>query len=199
MADILTPPLGESVSEATVAKWSKKAGESVKKDELILELETDKVSLEVVAPSDGVLTIDAAEGDHGDAGPEAGLGRWRQRPARRGHACRAAARRRRRKPAAAAAPAGEAQPEPVLGKPAPREAAAGRRYSGAEPAARPLGAAHRHREQARSHRHLRHRQGRPFDQGRRPGRAWKPRPPPRRHRPRPPSPVWRASARSACA
>jgi 2-oxoglutarate dehydrogenase E2 component (dihydrolipoamide succinyltransferase) len=62
MADILTPPLGESVSEATVAKWTKKAGDSVKKDELLLELETDKVSLEVVAPADGVLAIDADEG-----------------------------------------------------------------------------------------------------------------------------------------
>jgi len=62
MADILTPPLGESVSEATVAKWTKKNGEPVKKDELLVELETDKVSLEVVAPGDGVLTIDAAEG-----------------------------------------------------------------------------------------------------------------------------------------
>jgi 2-oxoglutarate dehydrogenase E2 component (dihydrolipoamide succinyltransferase) len=62
MADIVTPTLGESVTEATVAKWSKKAGDTVKKDELLVELETDKVSLEVVAPSDGVLSIDAAEG-----------------------------------------------------------------------------------------------------------------------------------------
>jgi 2-oxoglutarate dehydrogenase E2 component (dihydrolipoamide succinyltransferase) len=62
MADILTPALGESVTEATVAKWTKKTGEAVKKDELLLELETDKVSLEVVAPEDGVLTIAAEEG-----------------------------------------------------------------------------------------------------------------------------------------
>ena len=62
MADILTPTLGESVTEATIAKWSKKSGEAVKKDEMILELETDKVSLEVVAPADGTLTIDAEEG-----------------------------------------------------------------------------------------------------------------------------------------
>ena len=64
MADILTPTLGESVSEATVAKWTKKAGDAVKKDELLVELETDKVSLEVVAPADGVLAeITAGEGD----------------------------------------------------------------------------------------------------------------------------------------
>ncbi len=69
MADILTPTLGESVSEATVAKWTKKAGDSVKKDELLVELETDKVSLEVVAPADGVLAeITAAEGDTVTAG-----------------------------------------------------------------------------------------------------------------------------------
>ena len=61
MADIMTPALGESVTEATVARWTKKAGEAVKKDELLVELETDKVSLEVVAPSDGVLSSISAE------------------------------------------------------------------------------------------------------------------------------------------
>ena len=63
MTDIMTPALGESVSEATVARWTKKAGEPVKKDEILVELETDKVSLEVVAQEDGVLSeITAAEG-----------------------------------------------------------------------------------------------------------------------------------------
>jgi 2-oxoglutarate dehydrogenase E2 component (dihydrolipoamide succinyltransferase) len=56
MADILTPALGESVTEATIGKWTKKAGDAVKKDEVLVELETDKVSLEVVSPSDGVLS-----------------------------------------------------------------------------------------------------------------------------------------------
>ena len=56
MTDIMTPALGESVTEATVARWAKKAGEAVRKDELLVELETDKVSLEVVAPEDGVLS-----------------------------------------------------------------------------------------------------------------------------------------------
>ncbi|MGV9008357.1 2-oxoglutarate dehydrogenase complex dihydrolipoyllysine-residue succinyltransferase [Brevundimonas sp.] len=64
MADILTPALGESVSEASIAKWTKKVGDAVKKDEVLVELETDKVSLEVVAPADGTLSeIKAAEGD----------------------------------------------------------------------------------------------------------------------------------------
>jgi len=63
MTDIMTPALGESVTEATVARWAKKAGEAVKRDEVIVELETDKVSLEVSAPEDGVLSeINAEEG-----------------------------------------------------------------------------------------------------------------------------------------
>ena len=64
MTDIMTPALGESVTEATVARWAKKAGEAVRKDELLVELETDKVSLEVVAPEDGVLSeITAGDGE----------------------------------------------------------------------------------------------------------------------------------------
>ena len=63
MTDIMTPALGESVTEATVARWSKKAGDAVKRDDVLVELETDKVSLEVVALADGVLSaIEAEEG-----------------------------------------------------------------------------------------------------------------------------------------
>jgi 2-oxoglutarate dehydrogenase E2 component (dihydrolipoamide succinyltransferase) len=63
MTDIMTPALGESVTEATVARWAKQSGEAVKRDEVLVELETDKVSLEVVAPEDGILSeIDAEEG-----------------------------------------------------------------------------------------------------------------------------------------
>ena len=63
MTDIVVPTLGESVSEATVAKWMKKAGDSVRKDETLVELETDKVSVEVSAPEAGVLSeIVAGEG-----------------------------------------------------------------------------------------------------------------------------------------
>jgi 2-oxoglutarate dehydrogenase E2 component (dihydrolipoamide succinyltransferase) len=63
MTDIVVPTLGESVSEATVAKWLKKAGDAVKKDETLVELETDKVSVEVSAPEAGVLSdIVAQEG-----------------------------------------------------------------------------------------------------------------------------------------
>ncbi len=53
--DVIVPALGESVSEATIAKWYKKPGDVVKVDELLLELETEKVTLEVSASAEGVL------------------------------------------------------------------------------------------------------------------------------------------------
>ncbi len=59
--DITVPTLGESVSEATVAKWFKKAGDAVKADEPLVELETDKVTLEVNAPASGVLSAIGVE------------------------------------------------------------------------------------------------------------------------------------------
>jgi 2-oxoglutarate dehydrogenase E2 component (dihydrolipoamide succinyltransferase) len=117
MADIMTPTLGESVTEATVARWTKKAGDPVRKDEILVELETDKVSLEVAAPSDGVLAeISAEEG--ATVEPGAVLGKISE-----GAAAPAPKANGGAKPAqSAAAPAGEAQPEPAPGKPAPKEA-----------------------------------------------------------------------------
>src|ERR671916_836748 len=53
--EIRVPTLGESVSEATIGRWFKKPGDAVKADEPILELETDKVTLEVNAPAAGTL------------------------------------------------------------------------------------------------------------------------------------------------
>jgi len=62
--EIRVPTLGESVSEATIGKWFKKPGDAVKADEPLVELETDKVTLEVNAPSAGVLgEIVAKEGE----------------------------------------------------------------------------------------------------------------------------------------
>jgi 2-oxoglutarate dehydrogenase E2 component (dihydrolipoamide succinyltransferase) len=61
--EIKVPTLGESVSEATVGKWFKKVGDQVAADEPLVELETDKVTLEVPSPSAGVIeAIDAADG-----------------------------------------------------------------------------------------------------------------------------------------
>jgi len=102
MADIMTPALGESVTEATVARWTKKPGEAVRKDEILVELETDKVSLEVAAPSDGVLeSISAEEG--ATVEPGAVLGRVTEGAA-----------------AAAPKPAPKAEAKPEAAKPAPK-------------------------------------------------------------------------------
>lgn len=69
MTQIVVPTLGESVSEATVAQWLKKEGETVGADEPIVELETDKVTLEVNAPQAGVISkIIAAEGSNVEVG-----------------------------------------------------------------------------------------------------------------------------------
>ncbi len=66
--DVMVPTLGESVSEATVSTWFKSVGDSVAADEMLCELETDKVSVEVPAPAAGVLTeINAPEGTTVDA------------------------------------------------------------------------------------------------------------------------------------
>src|SRR5579863_6529654 len=53
--EIKVPAMGESVSEATVGKWFKAQGDAVARDEPLLELETDKVTVEVPAPADGAL------------------------------------------------------------------------------------------------------------------------------------------------
>ncbi len=67
--DVMVPTLGESVTEATVATWFKKPGEAVSQDEMLCELETDKVSVEVPAPASGVLTeVLKNEGDTVEAG-----------------------------------------------------------------------------------------------------------------------------------
>ncbi len=64
MTEIRVPTLGESVTEATIGKWFKKAGEAVAVDEPLVELETDKVTIEVPAPAAGVLSeIAAKNGD----------------------------------------------------------------------------------------------------------------------------------------
>jgi 2-oxoglutarate dehydrogenase E2 component (dihydrolipoamide succinyltransferase) len=112
MADIMTPALGESVTEATVARWAKKAGDAVRKDEILVELETDKVSLEVAAPSDGVLSeIVAAEG--ATIEPGAVLGRITDG---------AAAPKAAEAPKPAAAPAPAAPPKAAAPAPAPAPA-----------------------------------------------------------------------------
>jgi 2-oxoglutarate dehydrogenase E2 component (dihydrolipoamide succinyltransferase) len=115
MTEIRVPTLGESVTEATIGRWFKKAGDAVAVDEPLVELETDKVTIEVPAPSAGVLgEISAKDGDTVAVG--ALLGQINE------GAAGAAA-----KPAAAPAkPAAPSPPQPVAAAPAsaPRAAPA---------------------------------------------------------------------------
>jgi 2-oxoglutarate dehydrogenase E2 component (dihydrolipoamide succinyltransferase) len=61
--EIRVPPLGESVVEATVGRWTRKPGDPVRRDEILVELETDKITVEVAAPADGVLaSVEREEG-----------------------------------------------------------------------------------------------------------------------------------------
>ena len=66
---ILVPVLGESITEATISKWLKNKGDSINADEALVELETDKVNLEVPSPVDGILTaINFKDGDTVEVG-----------------------------------------------------------------------------------------------------------------------------------
>tara|TARA_B100000676_G_scaffold311520_1_gene381701 strand:+ start:16636 stop:17889 length:1254 start_codon:yes stop_codon:yes gene_type:complete len=115
--EITVPQLGESVSEATVATWFKKKGDAVTQDEPLVELETDKVTMEVYAPATGVLAnVLADEGADVEVG--AVLGKVEERDA----------------PAEPAAPA-EAEPEPAAAEP---EAASATEEAPLSPAVRKL-------------------------------------------------------------
>ncbi len=104
MTDVMVPALGESVSEATVSTWFKKVGDFVKQDEMLCELETDKVSVEVPAPVSGVLAeIIAAEGETVAANARLGI-------ITEGAAAAAEAPKAEAKPAAAAPVAPAAAP-----------------------------------------------------------------------------------------
>lgn len=102
MTDIKVPTLGESVSEATVAQWLKKEGDTVNADEPIVELETDKVTLEVNAPSAGVIAkILVKEGGNVEVGAILG----EIEAANDAGAKKSEPKKTEDKPAAAAAPA----------------------------------------------------------------------------------------------
>src|SRR5258705_1348064 len=111
MAEIRVPTLGESVTEATIGKWFKKPGEAVAVDEPLVELETDKVTIEVPAPAAGVLP-DIAAKDGETVAVGALLGQIKEGAGAPGKAAAAA-------PAAAAAKASESP------KPAPAAAPSG--------------------------------------------------------------------------
>ena len=123
--EIKVPTLGESVTTATVARWLKQAGDAVAADEPLVELETDKVTVEVNAPAAGMLAeITAAEGGEVEVGACSACWRRRRR-AHRARRCTQAGRGRapRRQPAAGVNPPPLA---PRPGRP-PGHAAADRR------------------------------------------------------------------------
>ena len=110
--EIKVPAMGESVTEATISKWFKKEGDAVKRDEPLLELETDKVTVEVPSPADGAIESISAQAGATVAGRRP-AGRHRRRQSRQPR--RAAAKPKRRSPpqrpaAAAARPRGRRKP-----------------------------------------------------------------------------------------
>ena len=110
--DIRVPALGESVTEATIGQWFKKVGDTVAADEPVVELETDKVTIEVPAPAAGVLeAISAQPGDTVNVGSLIGaIGEG---------AAAAAPKAEAPKPAPAPAPAAAPQPVAAAAAPAP--------------------------------------------------------------------------------
>lgn len=71
-AEVKVPAVGESITEATIAEWNKSSGDYVERDEVLLSLETDKASVEVVAENAGVLTIKVEEGETVEIGSVVG-------------------------------------------------------------------------------------------------------------------------------
>ena len=213
--DILVPTLGESVSEATIGRWFKKPGDPVAADEPLVELETDKVTLEVNAPAAGQLgEILVKDGETVEPGAllgsiveAGGAGGTKTAPKKEAEA---KAESRAEAPKASAPDAKAVEEAPA------RDSAAGYGNHGdAAPAAaapvrrqRSGGGQARARIRRRSGGPERLRQGRPRDQGRHAGRDREgpvadphprlPRRPGRRRRVRPPSPTT-PPARSGCA
>ncbi len=116
--EIRVPTLGESVSEATVGTWFKKVGDTVKADEPLVELETDKVTVEVPAPASGVLTEIVAQNGE-TVGLDALLGQIAEGAAGTASAAPAAAPAKAAEPAAAPVPAVSAAPAASSMPPAP--------------------------------------------------------------------------------
>ena len=78
IVEVKVPQLSESVAEATMMNWKKKVGEAVKEDEILIEIETDKVVLEVPAPAAGVLA-ELVVGDGGTVASDQLIARCRIR------------------------------------------------------------------------------------------------------------------------
>src|SRR5262249_35151174 len=109
LVEVKVPQLSESVAEATLLAWRKKEGEAVKRDENLIDIETDKVVLEVPAPADGVLSK-IVKGDGGTVK----AGEVIATIDTDGKAAAAAAPSPKAAPAPAAAPKAAAAPGPAM-------------------------------------------------------------------------------------
>ena len=183
--EIKVPALGESVTTATVARWIKQPGETVAADEPLVELETDKVTVEVNAPAAGVLTsIAVPEGTEVEVGALLGM-----LDGAAGAAARPRAAQPRHRPAEAGGPGGSRVPPPIR---AGRRSIRRRRRAGSgrrvprrrRPPTPPMRRCppppklmEENKVSRRRHRR-RHRQGRPHHQGRRAGIPQPPAPAP---------------------
>src|SRR5579871_4756636 len=114
MIDVVMPQLGESVAEGTVTKWLVKEGDYVTRDQVLLEVATDKADTEVVAPANGVVTKLAAAA--GEVVPKQGLLCRIDETAAKPTAAASA-------PAAAAAPPAAEPSAPALSSPSTRKLA----------------------------------------------------------------------------
>jgi 2-oxoglutarate dehydrogenase E2 component (dihydrolipoamide succinyltransferase) len=113
---IVIPSVGESVTSGVIAAWRKKDGEFVERDDVVLDLETDKVTMEVRAPASGMLTTRAKEGDQVDIGAVVGEIDEAARGASPSEPSKPATPQARAEPAPAApgkAPPAKAAPEPA--------------------------------------------------------------------------------------
>jgi 2-oxoglutarate dehydrogenase E2 component (dihydrolipoamide succinyltransferase) len=128
LTDLVVPPLGESITEAVVGRWLKKVGEEVAQDEPLVDLETDKITVQLPAPAAGVLREQrVAQGDTVQIGDvvgqiEAGAGARAAPPAEPAQAAQAEPRREA-EPQAQAAPPAEPRAEaaaPARPEPEPR-------------------------------------------------------------------------------
>ncbi|MCY4429252.1 MAG: hypothetical protein OXC11_02515 [Rhodospirillales bacterium] len=115
--DVVVPALGESISEATVLNWRKNPGDPVTRNEILVELETDKVTVEVEAPENGVL-LEIAAGDGDDVAVGTVIARIGAADASPGESPETAVRADPL-PEAPTAPAADSEPEAAAAVPVP--------------------------------------------------------------------------------
>ncbi len=135
--DIVIPALGESITEGVIATWLIAEGEYVDRDQPVLELETDKITMELPAPAAGVVSHKAAEGDTVEVGSVVGgIDESAAKPAGEAKADSKKSEPKKTEPAAAAA--AKAESKPTEGASGPATAAASGKAPPADPAKQQL-------------------------------------------------------------